>query len=87
MIDSYMAVHVQRADMIGITQLGIGLQPLLRKPSGPLLGRVVLAELSQLLSQATNFGNAIQSHQLSQLARRFVLQLLDRLDATQGHVG
>ena len=43
--------------------------------------------MRQLVPQATDFRDAIQTHQFSQLTRRFVLQLLDRFDATERHGG
>ena len=76
-----MAVDVERAGVFGSC-----LEPLTRKQARPFFGSLALAELSQLPSQAADFGNAIQPHQFSQFARCFVLQLLDRLDAAERHV-
>jgi hypothetical protein len=81
-IEPHVAVDVQRAG-----QLGVGREPLLGKQSGPFLRQVSLAELSRLVAQAADLGHAIQSQEFSQLARRFVLQSFDRLDAAQRHVG
>ena len=81
-IEPHVAVDVQRPG-----SLGVRFEPLLRKQSGPFLSSVVRAQLRQLVAQATNFGHAVQPHQLPQLAGRFVLQLLDGLDAAERHVG
>ena len=51
----------------------------------PFFGSFVGTQLGQLVPQATDFGHAVQSQQLSQLARRMVLQLLDRFDPAQRH--
>ena len=82
MIEANVAVHVQYTG-----QFQRGLQPVSGQQPGPLLGTVVEAQGGQLAAQTADFRNAVQPHQLAQLARGLVLQLLDGLDAAQRHVG
>ncbi len=51
-----------------------------------MVAQAVPWTVSEFVSQATNFRHTNQPEEFSQLTRRFVLQLFDRLDAAQRHV-
>ena len=80
MIQPYVPIDVQRAG-----QVRGGLEPVARQQGGPALRGVAGAQGRELVPQTTHLGHAVQAEQLSQLAGRVILQLLDGLDAAQCH--
>ena len=65
----------------------IGLHPMSGKMCRPYLGGIVGTELIHLPAQTAHFRNSVQSHHPAKLTRWISTQLLDRLNAAQGHEG